>query len=297
MVKVKHEDELQDLKSKLLERQDKVDEQIHRLEQMSSLPTELEALRERCASLQEAADAAQARLDEAESDGAKQRDANTELLERLLAQQRRSFEEETARLMAELTAAEERIHALSAAPPPPPLPIASAPAAAKPKPAEKEKKSPKQHHKTSVLGNIDLDESPVSMVNNPVAPAPALEPEPCAPTLKNQTLQTLTSALVTLFRLLFSSALLHQPPAHPRHTSGKPPAQGADPIKDQIAAALRSNSTRVIDLFREWDTDGDGEVSRAEFHKAMPLLGLDVPKKVRGAPHGFPHATLTTYPP
>ena len=34
---------------------------------------------------------------------------------------------------------------------------------------------------------------------------------------------------------------------------------------------------RVIDLFREWDEDNNGKVTRAEFHKAMPLLGLDVP--------------------
>ena len=39
---------------------------------------------------------------------------------------------------------------------------------------------------------------------------------------------------------------------------------------------------RVIDLFREWDEDGDGTVSKKEFRKAMPLLGLsDVdPKEV-----------------
>ena len=43
--------------------------------------------------------------------------------------------------------------------------------------------------------------------------------------------------------------------------------------------ALRKNSARVLDLFRSWDTDGDGEVTRAEFHEAMPKLGLDVPKK------------------
>ena len=34
----------------------------------------------------------------------------------------------------------------------------------------------------------------------------------------------------------------------------------------------------MLDLFRSWDTDGDGEVSRAEFHRAMPELGLDVEK-------------------
>ena len=33
----------------------------------------------------------------------------------------------------------------------------------------------------------------------------------------------------------------------------------------------------MIDLFREWDEDNNGKVTRAEFHKAMPLLGLDVP--------------------
>ena len=49
------------------------------------------------------------------------------------------------------------------------------------------------------------------------------------------------------------------------------------PISQQLAEALRANSTRVLDLFRDWDADGDGEVSRAEFRRAMPQLGLDVP--------------------
>jgi len=48
------------------------------------------------------------------------------------------------------------------------------------------------------------------------------------------------------------------------------------PIAQQIAAHLRANAARVLDLFREWDTDNDGVVSRAEFHRAMPKLGLDV---------------------
>jgi len=54
---------------------------------------------------------------------------------------------------------------------------------------------------------------------------------------------------------------------------------GAKPIAEQLAEALRSHSTRVLDLFRSWDTDGDGEVSRAEFHKAMDALGFEVPRK------------------
>ena len=35
-----------------------------------------------------------------------------------------------------------------------------------------------------------------------------------------------------------------------------------------------------MDLFREWDEDGDGEVSKKEFRKAMPLLGIVAPREV-----------------
>ena len=34
------------------------------------------------------------------------------------------------------------------------------------------------------------------------------------------------------------------------------------PIGDQLKQALVKNSGRVIDLFREWDADGDGEITR-----------------------------------
>ena len=51
------------------------------------------------------------------------------------------------------------------------------------------------------------------------------------------------------------------------------------PIGEQLQEALVKNAGRVIDLFREWDADGDGEVSRKEFHKAMGHLGLEVPKR------------------
>ena len=51
----------------------------------------------------------------------------------------------------------------------------------------------------------------------------------------------------------------------------------AKPVSEQLAAALRANATRVLDLFKSWDVDGNGEVSRREFHEAMPALGLEVP--------------------
>jgi len=52
---------------------------------------------------------------------------------------------------------------------------------------------------------------------------------------------------------------------------------GAPSISSQLANALRQDAKRVLDLFRDWDTDGDGEISRKEFHKAMVTLGLEVP--------------------
>ena len=49
-------------------------------------------------------------------------------------------------------------------------------------------------------------------------------------------------------------------------------------VAEQLRDALSKNAVRVIDLFREWDEDADGIVSRKEFRKAMPLLGLEVPR-------------------
>jgi len=54
---------------------------------------------------------------------------------------------------------------------------------------------------------------------------------------------------------------------------------GALEISEQIALALKGVASRVLDLFREWDTNGDGEISKKEFRKAMVSLGLEVPVK------------------
>ena len=41
---------------------------------------------------------------------------------------------------------------------------------------------------------------------------------------------------------------------------------------------LIENAVRVIDLFKERDENGAGTVSKKEFRRAMPLLGLEVPR-------------------
>ena len=54
--------------------------------------------------------------------------------------------------------------------------------------------------------------------------------------------------------------------------------EGAD-VAQQLRDVLSENAVRVIDLFREWDEDGSGYVDKREFRKAMPLLGLEVPRR------------------
>jgi len=72
-----------------------------------------------------------------------------------------------------------------------------------------------------------------------------------------------------------------EPPKRPKNSTifklDLDEGPGSRPISEQLAGALRANSGRVLDLFRDWDKDGDGEVSHDEFRRAMPLLGLEVP--------------------
>ena len=53
----------------------------------------------------------------------------------------------------------------------------------------------------------------------------------------------------------------------------------APPVSEQLASALKRNATRVLDLFRSWDANGDGQVTRREFIEAMVEFGLEVPKR------------------
>ena len=40
---------------------------------------------------------------------------------------------------------------------------------------------------------------------------------------------------------------------------------------------MAKHSVRMVDLFRDWDDDQSGTVSRAEFHMAMKELQFSVP--------------------
>jgi len=50
------------------------------------------------------------------------------------------------------------------------------------------------------------------------------------------------------------------------------------PISRQLNAILIAEAVRVIDLFRDWDEDGNGLVDSKEFHRALLALGYAVSK-------------------
>ena len=46
-------------------------------------------------------------------------------------------------------------------------------------------------------------------------------------------------------------------------------------LEHNLMTVVMSNHARILDLFREWDLDTDGRVSRLEFRRALTNLGLD----------------------
>jgi hypothetical protein len=65
------------------------------------------------------------------------------------------------------------------------------------------------------------------------------------------------------------------------------------PVGEQLRLALVSKAGRVIDLFREWDTDGDGELARAR----APPDCLPLPFTLTTHPHHAPRTNQPSRPP
>lgn len=49
-------------------------------------------------------------------------------------------------------------------------------------------------------------------------------------------------------------------------------------MQEQLKKVLNEHGAKLIDLFREWDDDGNGAVDKHEFRKAIAALGYDAPK-------------------
>jgi len=52
------------------------------------------------------------------------------------------------------------------------------------------------------------------------------------------------------------------------------------PVVDQLREGLKISNTRVMDLFRDMDTDRDGRISKKDFRKAFLEMGPDFPPEV-----------------
>lgn len=46
-------------------------------------------------------------------------------------------------------------------------------------------------------------------------------------------------------------------------------------IETTLAKAIKKNAVRVMDLFKDWDADGNGVISKKEFRAAMRGLGIE----------------------
>ena len=53
---------------------------------------------------------------------------------------------------------------------------------------------------------------------------------------------------------------------------------GRKSVQVQLFELLKGNSNRVLELFKEWDTDGNGAVDKMELRKGIAGLGYSVPK-------------------
>jgi hypothetical protein len=249
MVRIANQDEIKALKEKLAELTEKVQQQANSLVAATGLAGEHVDLRSAYIGAQEAAAQAQKDLEEAERDGERQRNEAQELLEKLLSEQRATFEKDTEDMSASLSAWTETKQKLGEDLTRSRLDLERTQKAhAKEIEAMRKEMAGQQAEYERALAGVqkDLDKTKAALEKakaKPVKkPPPPTKPSP----LGNLDLDE---------------------------------SPDAPPISEQLGAALKKSAMRVMELFRSWDADGDGEVTRTEFHRAMVALGLEVPKK------------------
>ena len=66
----------------------------------------------------------------------------------------------------------------------------------------------------------------------------------------------------------------HAAVAKPKPSQPHPNNSSISDLRQHVRAMLKHQSRRVLDLFRQWDTDGTNGVDRDEFERAMSSLGI-----------------------
>ena len=56
-------------------------------------------------------------------------------------------------------------------------------------------------------------------------------------------------------------------------------ASGEKTIQEQLFEILKEHQVKLIDLFREWDDDGNGALDKKELRAAVAALGYEAPRK------------------
>ena len=178
------------------------------------MPTEIETLKAKCETLEEAAKVSNTKREEAETDANKQRIELGEHLEKLLAQQRRSFEDQLESLKGKMQSSSGDHDVLVT--------------------------GLREELKVAKVEAVQLT-AQVEEVKKDLVAAKAAIPPPKLPEIE-----------------------LPEPVKEPEEDPEP------EPLMIQLARALQANAARVIDLFQKWDTDGDGEVTRAEVSAVQP---------------------------
>jgi hypothetical protein len=292
MIKMANEDEIKALKDKHgldAAAIEKKDEALGRLKPLCrDQKKKIEDLEEKLEATQEIMQMAEGERDKARQQAEEQFKANQELMERLLLDQRATFEEEKSITRQELEAATE-LQASIRTQYEKQLEEASDEHQALVRQARDEKEALETKLNDTAVqlrtmtGERDTLTSELTVAQENVATSTQTTAETKEELSKVR--QSLSAAESEVKRLeaqiskMLAEVPKKKPPASATLGGLKLDPTGETTIAQQIAAALRSAAGRVLDLLREWDKDGDGEISRQEFHEAMIKMGLEAPKK------------------
>ena len=260
LLEAAHADELTSLRERLESLTLLVDEANAKVEAAAPLPYVIEDLTTRCEQLVVAAAHADAQRVESEKDAARQRGEDVHLLEKLLRDQRSAFEADLARLREQMTSSSGSASETAAG-------LREELTASRKDLGELQSRLDEQ---TRTHASVEATRS--AEVEQLRARAAAEAEQRAAAEEARRVAEDAERAARDEAEKLKAAG------GGGTNLGVELDLHDGRPIKEQLAEALGKHATRVIDLFRQWDTDGDGEVSKAEFRKAMPLLGLDAPK-------------------